>query len=99
MFNKMIYMKMNHRYEMNHKCLQFKVAKKLLSGLRMLLLLLFLFFLSWGQFESLILIISQYCGHLSKQEINYMGICLCHCVLIFFTARHYIWFTHLFQEN
>ena len=49
----------------------------------------------------LIIIISQYCGHLSKQEVNYVGVCLCHCVTIFFTARHYIWFTQSvsFQEN
>ena len=91
-------MKMNNIYVTNHTYVQFKVAKKRLSGLLMLLLLLFFLFsfLRWGQFPDL-----QYCGHLSKQEVNYMGVCLCHCVTIFFTARHYIWFTQSvsFQEN
>ena len=43
--------KMDHIYVTNHTYVQFKVAKKRLSGLLMLLLLFFLFsFLRWGQF-------------------------------------------------
>ena len=61
----------------------------------------FFYFLFCVGASFLIIITSQYCGHLSKQEVNYMGVCLCHCVTIFFTARHYIWFTQSvsFQEN
>ena len=84
-------MKMNHIYVTNHTYVQFKVAKKRLSGLLMLLLFFYFLFCIGASF--LIIIISQYCGHQSKQEVNYMGVCLCHCVTIFFTARHYIWFT------
>ena len=86
--------KMNHIYVTNHTYVQFKVAKKRLSGL---LMLLFFYFLFCVGASFLILIIAQYCGHLSKQEVNHM----CHCVTIFFTARHYIWFTQSvsFQEN
>ena len=80
---------MNHIYVTNHTYVQFKVAKGRLSGLLMLLLLFFHFLFCVGA-SFLIIIISQYCGHLSKQEVNYMGVCLCHCVTIFFTARH--WF-------
>ena len=68
---------MNHIYVTNHTYVQFKVAKKRLSGLLMLLLLFFYFLFCVGA-SFLIIVISQYCGHLSKQEVNYMGVCLCH---------------------
>ena len=104
MLNKMIYIYIyeneSYIYVTNHTYVQFKVAKRRLSGLLMLLLLFFHFLFCVGA-SFLIIIILQYCGHLSKQEVNYMGVCLCHCVTIFFTARHYIWFTQSvsFQEN
>ena len=57
MLNEMIYiyicMKINNIYVTNHTYVQFKVAKKRLSGLLMLLMLLLFFlfsFLRWGQF-------------------------------------------------
>ena len=71
---------MNHIYVMNHTYVQFKVAKKRLSGL--LMLSFFFNFLFCVGASFLILIIARYCGHLSKQEVSYMGICLCHCVTI-----------------
>ena len=85
---------------MHHTYVQFKVAKKRLSGFTHVVVVFFYFLFCVGA-SFLILIVVQYCGHLSKQEVNYMGVCLCHCVTIFFTARHYIWFTQSvsFQEN
>ena len=73
-----MYIKVNQIYVVNHTYVQFKVAKKQLSGLLMLLLLFFYFLFCVGA-SFLILIIARYCGHLSKQEVSHMGVCQCHC--------------------